>query len=140
SATAIYGSRGSNGVILITTKKGGGPAKFNYSGYAGVQQITNVPRVMTGPEFAQFKCDRLNGGVDCDDVLTATELTHLQAGNSTDWTDLAMRTGSQQQHTLSFSGGGENTRYYLGGSLLDVNGVAKNDKFDRYTLRANVSS
>jgi TonB-linked SusC/RagA family outer membrane protein len=140
SATAIYGSRGSNGVILITTKKGGGPAKFNYSGYAGIQQITNVPHVMTGPEFATFKCDRLNGGVDCDDVLTATELANLQAGNSTDWMDLAMRTGSQQQHNLSFSGGGENTRYYLGGSLLDVNGVAKNDKFDRYTIRANISS
>jgi TonB-linked SusC/RagA family outer membrane protein len=140
SATAIYGSRGSNGVILITTKKGGGPAKFNYSGYAGIQQITNVPHVMTGPEFATFKCDRLNGGVDCDDVLTATELANLQAGNSTDWMDLAMRTGSQQQHNLSFSGGGENTRYYIGGSLLDVNGVAKNDKFDRYTIRANISS
>lgn len=140
SATAIYGSRGSNGVILITTKKGGGAPKFNYSGYAGVQQITNVPRVMTGSEFAQFKCDRLNGGVNCDEALTASELANLQAGNSTDWMDLAMRTGSQQQHNLSFSGGGENTRYYVGGSLLDVNGVAKNDKFDRYTIRANVSS
>jgi TonB-linked SusC/RagA family outer membrane protein len=140
SATAIYGSRGSNGVILITTKKGGGAPRFNYSGYAGVQQITNVPRVMTGPEFAQFKCDRLNGGVNCDEALTATELANLQAGNSTDWMDLAMHTGTQQQHNLSFTGGGTSTRYYIGGSLLDVNGVAKNDKFDRYTLRANVSS
>jgi TonB-linked SusC/RagA family outer membrane protein len=140
SATAIYGSRGSNGVILITTKKGGGAPKFNYSGYAGIQQITNVPRVMTGPEFAQFKCDRLNGGVNCDEALTATELANFQAGKSTDWMDLAMRTGTQQQHNLSFTGGGESTRYYIGGSLLDVNGVAKNDKFNRYTIRANVSS
>ncbi|HET8654017.1 MAG TPA: TonB-dependent receptor [Longimicrobiaceae bacterium] len=140
SATAIYGSRGSNGVVLITTKKGRGAPSFGYSGYAGMQQITNVPRLMNGAEFAQFKCDRVNGGENCDDALTATELDNLNAGRSTDWVGLGMHTGYQQQHNLSFSGSAQGIQYYIGGSLLDVSGVAKNDKFDRYTLRANVNS
>lgn len=138
SAAAIYGARGSNGVLLITTRKGGGAPRFSYEGNAGAQEITNVPRLMTGAEFAQFKCVRLNGGKDCEQALTATELENLQAGRSVDWLDLAMRTGFQQQHNLSFSGGSNGTRYYVAGSLLDVSGVASNDEFQRYGLRVNL--
>jgi TonB-linked SusC/RagA family outer membrane protein len=138
SAAAIYGSRGANGVILITTKKGTGAPRFSYQGYAGMQHTTNVPRVMTGAEFADFKCTRLGAQGDCDSVLTATELNNLNAGNSTDWLGLATHTGFQQQHNLSVSGGTGGTRYYLAGSLLDVNGVARNDEFDRYSLRLNL--
>jgi TonB-linked SusC/RagA family outer membrane protein len=139
SAAAIYGSRGSNGVVLITTRKGGGgKPKISYDGYMGMQNITNVPEVMNGAQFAQFKCDRLSAIGDCNSVLTATEQANLAAGKSTDWMDLAMRTGTQQQHTLSVAGGTEGTRYYVAGSLLDVNGVAKNDEFGRYSLRVNL--
>jgi TonB-linked SusC/RagA family outer membrane protein len=139
SAAAIYGSRGSNGVILITTKKGGGgKARLSYSGNAGVQQITNMPHIMTGPEFAAYKCQRLNGGTDCESSLTATELANLQAGNFTDWVDLATRTGFQQEHNLSVAGGDSGTSYYVAGSVLDVQGVAKNDDFERYTGRVNL--
>lgn len=139
SAAAIYGSRGSNGVILITTKRGGGARPtISYDVYAGTQEITNLPRLMNGQEFAQYKCDRLNGGEDCDEVLTATELSNLQAGRSADWVDLATRRGFQQSHNLSFSGGTGGTRYYIAGSLLDVAGVAKGDEFNRYTLRVNL--
>ena len=138
SAAAIYGARGSNGVILVTTKKGGGTPQISYEGYAGIQEITNVPRLMTGQEFAHFKCERLNAGVDCEEVLTDTEIDNLNGGRFVDWLDLAMRTGTQQQHNLSFSGGTGGTRYYIAGSLLDVSGVAKNDEFGRYTLRVNL--
>lgn len=138
SASAIYGARGSNGVLLITTKKGGGAPRFSYEGNAGTQSITNLPRLMTGTEFADFKCVRLRGGENCAAALTATELENLQAGRSVDWLDLAMRTGSQQQHNLSFSGGSDGTRYYVAGSLLNVNGVATNDEFQRYGLRVNL--
>ena len=139
SAAAIYGSRGSNGVILITTKKGGGgKPRISYQGSAGAQQITNMPHLMTGAEFAAYKCQQLNGGTDCESALTATELANLQAGKSTNWVDLATRTGFQQQHNLSVGGGTDGTRYYVAGSLLDVQGVAKNDDFKRYTGRVNL--
>lgn len=139
SAAAIYGSRGSNGVILVTTRKGtGGKPRVAYQAYAGTSSISNVPRLMNGPEFAAFKCERLNAGVNCDSVLTTTERENLAAGRSADWVDLAMRTGKQQQHTLSVSGGSDDTRYYLGGALLDVDGVARNDDLRRYTARINL--
>ncbi len=138
SAAAIYGSRGSNGVILITTKKGGGAPRFSYEGYAGAQETTNLPRLMTGAEFADFKCVRLNGGENCGEALTPTESENLQAGRAVNWLDLATRTGFQQQHNLSFAGGSEGTRYYVAGSLLDVSGVASNDEFQRYSLRVNL--
>lgn len=138
SAAAIYGARGSNGVLLITTKKGGGKARFSYEGYVGAQEITNLPRLMTGAEFADFKCVRLNGSEDCESVLSATELENLQGGRAVNWLDLATRTGFQQQHNLSFSGGSEGTRYYVAGSMLDVSGVARNDDFQRYNFRVNL--
>lgn len=140
SAAAIYGSRGSNGVVLITTKKGGGAPRFAYEGNAGVQEITNVPRLMTGTEFAEFKCVRLSGGSNCESVLTDTELENLRSGQNADWLDLAMRTGHQQQHNLSFAGGSDNIRYYVAGSVLDVSGVARNDDFQRYSFRVNLDS
>ncbi|HEX6536052.1 MAG TPA: TonB-dependent receptor [Gemmatimonadaceae bacterium] len=139
SASAIYGSRGSNGVILITTKMGAtGKPRISYNAYAGVQKIAHLPHVMTGPEFAQFKCDRINDGQNCESVFTQTELDNLNAGKSTDWVGLAMRTGVQQQHNLSLSGGTDQTKYYIAGSLLDVQGMAKNDDFKRYSLRVNL--
>ena len=139
SASAIYGARGSNGVVIITTKSGReGPSRLAYDGYAGTLSMANVPELMTGPEFAAFKCQRLNDGVDCDAQLTPTELANLQNGIWTDWLDLATQTGFQQQHTMSVSGGTDGTRYYLGGSLLDIEGIARGDEFSRYSMRLNV--
>jgi TonB-linked SusC/RagA family outer membrane protein len=138
SAAAIYGSRGSNGVILITTKQGNGAPQVSYEGYAGIQQIAHLPRLMTAAEFQAVKCERVSQGQNCDADFTTTELDNIAAGNSTDWVDLATRTGFQQQHNLSVSGGTGGTHYRLSGSDLDVQGVAKNDRFDRYTLGLNL--
>ncbi|MGI9140919.1 MAG: SusC/RagA family TonB-linked outer membrane protein [Gemmatimonadaceae bacterium] len=139
SATAIYGSRGSNGVLIITTKRGrvGKPA-FAYSGYTGSQSFANLPRMMNGQEFAEFKCQRLRGGVNCETALTPSELAVLNSGQSTDWLALATRSGRQQQHQASVSGGSEETKYYLSATVLDVEGVAVNDRFQRYTGRLNL--
>src|SRR5690606_31631770 len=83
SSAAIYGARGSNGVVLITTKKGRGAPSFTYNGYAGIQEVAELPRLMTGEEFAKFKCERLaSRGDDC---LTVTEQQNLAAGNFVDW-------------------------------------------------------
>jgi TonB-linked SusC/RagA family outer membrane protein len=143
SAAAIYGSRGSNGVILITTVKGSGPPRFSYRGSMGIQQISNVPELMTGPEFAQFNCVRENNGQPCTEAmveaaLTPSELAVYQSGQWVNWPDLAMRTGTRQDHGLSVSGGSGGTRYYINGSFLDVNGVARNDDFKRGTMRFNL--
>ena len=139
SAAAIYGSRGSNGVILITTKKGrAGQTRLTYRTNVGASSIANVPELYTGAEFAQFKCERLGMTDNCDAALTASELANLQAGNSTDWVGLATRTGLRQDHTVSLSGGAGGTTYYVSGSILDANGVALNDKFRRYSLRVNL--
>lgn len=141
SSAAIYGARGSNGVILITTKKGvEGKPRFAYEGYAGVQEAVSIPTLKNGAEFAAFRCQRINDGEDCEQrVWTQTEREGLASGRTTDWLDLALRRGFQQQHNLSFSGGAQGTRYYIAGSLMDVQGVAKNDEFDRATLRVNLN-
>jgi TonB-linked SusC/RagA family outer membrane protein len=134
SAAAIYGSRGSNGVILITSKRGSGKPRVSYEGYAGIQQIAHMPELMDAAQFAAVKCQRVSAGQNCDADFTTTELDNMAAGNSTDWVDLATRMGVQQQHNLSVSGGTGGTHYRVSGSGLDVRGIAKNDKFDRYTL------
>jgi TonB-linked SusC/RagA family outer membrane protein len=140
SATAIYGARGANGVILITTKQGQiGRPSFRYEGYVGMQEVANKPRLMTGPEFAVFKCERLSQFMSCEDALSPTERRMLESGSYTDWIDLATRRGTQQQHTLSVSGGSEETRFYISGSALGTQGVALNDEFRRYTLRTNLT-
>jgi TonB-linked SusC/RagA family outer membrane protein len=141
SATAIYGTRGSNGVVLVTSRKGVvGKPRMRYTGYVGTQTIANLPRLMNAKEFADFKCVRMRTSPtqDCSTVLTPTEQTNLQAGVNTDWLRIGTRTGNQQSHDLSFSGGSEDTRYYVGGSLLKVNGVALNDQFGRATVRVNL--
>jgi TonB-linked SusC/RagA family outer membrane protein len=141
SAAAIYGARGANGVVLITTKRGTvGAPRFTYEGYVGMQEATRLPRILSGTEFAAFKCEHMwnSNQVPCEEALDQTERNILASGQYTDWYNLALRRGTQQQHTLSLSGGSEDTRFYVSGSLLDTEGIAVNDAFRRYTLRANL--
>jgi TonB-linked SusC/RagA family outer membrane protein len=141
SATAIYGTRGSNGVLLVTSRKGVvGKPRTSYTGYVGAQTIVNVPRLMNAQEFYDFKCVRIRTAPTqtCDSLITATERANHAAGVNTDWIAEGTQQGSQQNHDLSFSGGSEGTRYYVGGSVLNVKGVARNDAFDRATVRVNL--
>jgi TonB-linked SusC/RagA family outer membrane protein len=140
SATAIYGTRGSNGVILITSRRGQeGNTRLTYSGYAGTQNIENVPALMNAQQFYDFKCvrARTSAAQTCDQILTPTELVNYKAGVNTDWLSLGTRTGSTVNNDVNFSGGSGGTRYMIGGSLMDVNGVAVNDAFHRATVRVN---
>lgn len=135
SASAIYGSRASNGVILITTKKGKmGKPTINYNGYFGVQNVANMPEYLSGAEFYDFKNTREPGS------MTTSEEALYQSGEYTDWVDATTQTGNKQQHTLSISGGTENVNYYFSGSYMDVKGVAVNDLFKRYSTRINVEA
>lgn len=136
SSAAIYGSRAANGVILITTKKGkSGKPQISYHGYAGLDDISHSPDMMNSAEFYQTKTDRFGNS-----VLTNTEISSFQNGINTDWVDLATRMGSRQQHSLSVAGGSENMHYYISGSYNAVDGIAKNDKFDRYNIRINLDT
>jgi len=135
SAAAIYGSRGSNGVILVTTKKGTtGKPSINYSGYYGIQQVANMPDYLGGKEFYDFKEEREPGSI------TTSEQEIYDAGAWTDWIDITTQNGHKQNHNLSVSGGTERVNYYVSGSLLDVKGVAVNDEFKRYSTRLNLEA
>lgn len=135
SAAAIYGSRGSNGVILVTTKSGNsGETKLKYNGFYSVQKFANLPTMMTGEEFYNFKLEREPTS------MTPSEQSVYESGVYADWLDLALRNGMSTNHNLSFSGGFKGTKYYLSGDLLNVKGLAINDDYKRLTLRINLDT
>lgn len=135
SSAAIYGSRGSNGVILITTKRGQiGKPTLSYNGFYGIQQIASVPDVLSANEFWDFKMTRN------PDLITDSEREMHEAGQFTDWIDETTRMGKRQQHTLSLSGGTENMNYFISGTYLDVTGIAVGDEFQRFSTRMNLEA
>ncbi|WP_346822340.1 SusC/RagA family TonB-linked outer membrane protein [Rapidithrix thailandica] len=143
SAAAIYGSRGSNGVILITTKRGEkGKAKINYRGYYGVQMVENKLDLLDGPGYVKFIQDfkRYNGSSDLDpeNILMNSELENYQNGHENDWQDLVFRAAPQQEHQISVSGGSDKTQYYTSFAYLDQKGVVENSSFKRYSIRTNL--
>jgi TonB-linked SusC/RagA family outer membrane protein len=132
SSSAIYGARGANGVILIQTKKGKDGERVLVSYDASVTSSTaiNIPKMMDGPTFGAYK---LEAGL----VHTLTEAEMYAQNQTTDWIDLALRTGFNQQHNLSLRGSGNNSRYFISGNFTSNKGIAKNDDFSRITLRIN---
>ncbi len=136
SAAAIYGSRGSNGVIIVTTKQGKkGKLSISYDGFYGIQQIANRPDLLSGAEFYDFKKNRANTPATS---ITPSEEAVYQSGKFADWYSLATRQGSRMQHSLNVAGGSDKASFYVGATYLDVAGVAINDNYKRYTLRPNL--
>lgn len=135
SAAAIYGSRGSNGVILITSKQGKkGKLNITYDGSYGTQSIINKPDLLTGDEFYNFKTTRLNA----PNTISPAEQAIYDAGKTVDWYSLATQQGLRSQHSLSMTGGTDKISFYFGSTFLDVKGVSVNDRFKRYSLRPNI--
>jgi len=136
SSTAIYGARGTNGVILITTKKGRiGKPVVNFKTSTGIQQLPSQIDVQTGREFAQFIND---ADPDPSDGVPF-DLNNLP-GVETNWQDVIIRSAPISDYQLSVSGGDENTKYYLSAGYLTQQGIAKGSSFDRYSLRSNIDS
>src|SRR5690606_32133651 len=141
SAVAIYGTRGSNGVILITTKRGlSGKPRISYNGYAGLESLAHrlEPR---GPEaYVQKYADYMRArGLEQTDVLPNTfEINNYNAGITTDWLDAVTRAGTIQEHNISVSGGTEKVKYYVSGGYLDQEGVIKGYQFNRTSFRSNL--
>ncbi|MEQ9443729.1 MAG: TonB-dependent receptor [Cyclobacteriaceae bacterium] len=138
SATSIYGSRGSNGVVLITTKRGkAGEAKIEYDGSVSVQTIANNLDVLNGGEFATYlnTLEESQGGAP---IYSQEEINAI--GEGTNWLDEVTRPGRINSHQLSFSGGNENMRYAIVGSYFNNKGIVENTNFNRYGLRLNLDN
>lgn len=138
SATAIYGSRATNGVVLITTKRGkAGQATFNYNMQYNVQAPPESLPVMNLREYAQMRNEfhALAGGNSPDEFLDPSIL-----GKGTDWQDELFNSAEMQKHQLSVSGGSNNTTYYMSGEYLKQAGVATGSGFRRYGVRINLEN
>ena len=140
SSAAIYGSRGSNGVILITTRTGeaDGQVKINYDGYFQLDVVSRFPELMGPEEYYQYMKLRQEAGISTS--LDPNEVANYERGVSTDWTDVLLKNGTGQNHRLSVSGGFKNTKFLVSGSFLDNRGVAVNDNYSRATGRINIST
>ena len=146
SSAAIYGSRGSNGVILIQTKKGKqGKAQVTYKGQVGLEQAQSRLNLMDGPEYLQMRQDyyRQKMGwegsqLDAENILHPIELPNYKAGISTDWQDLVFRNALTNRHTVSITGGTESTQYSATVSNLKQEGVMKNTGIRRTNVSLNV--
>ena len=146
SATAIYGARGANGVILITTKKGtiGKPViSYNYS--YGSQTLNNKLDLMNGGDYARKSNDYAatqNGTVNSPITpilpFTSAQIAALDASGGTDWQNEIYRNGTIQNHQITIGGGTENARYFVSGGYMDQKGIVINTAYERFTLRSNL--
>lgn len=143
SAVAIYGTRGSNGVILITTKKGKTDKPIiNYNGYMGLEGMANVLEPMNPEEYKEkyrYYCLQ-KGEPYTNPVPNLYEQINLEKGRTTDWLDVATQTGLIQDHNLSLNGGSEYIKYYVSGEYFRQKGVVKGYQFQRASLRSNIEA
>jgi TonB-linked SusC/RagA family outer membrane protein len=143
SATAIYGSRGAGGVILVTTKRGRtGKAVITYDGYYGVSNKLGKYNVFNGTEYAQFKLDaatyaQTNPGTT-GYGLVQSERDALAAGISTDWQDLIYQHGSTSNNQINISGGSDKTQFGIGAGYFTEVGIIPNQNYKRATLRTTI--
>lgn len=135
SATAIYGSRGANGVVMITTKRGTeGKGKLAVSANYSFQNATNIPSLLNAVQYAELSNDMMvNSGRNPNpEWANPSEL-----GAGTDWMDELLRTGVMQNYTVSYSGGNEKSHYYVSGGFLDQSGIVKSVNYRRFTFQSN---
>lgn len=135
SATAIYGSRGANGVIIITTKRGRrGHDEVSYSMYAGSQQVSKTLKLLNATQWGALIND-INTSTGSAKTYSDSALAAL--GQGSDWQNAAIRKGAIQNHELSFSGGDEKSRYLISGNYFNQDGIILNTGFKRYSARVN---
>ena len=137
SSTAIYGSRGANGVILVTTRNGEtGRPRIHFDAKIGLSQVRKDYDLLNAYEYAQALNDIRGEG-----TISSTDMTAYQNGSKgIDWVDLMTRTALSQDYSLGISGGSEKVKYLLSGNVLDQEAVTINSKYKRYGFRANVDA
>lgn len=154
AAAAVYGSRAANGVVLITTKKGQqGNAKVSYNGWVGIANASKFFDVMNAQQYVDFKNLAVKNRYGTDEI-SLTNGYKSQYGNKafnlmknadgsyvdTQWKDYVLRTGLQQNHTVSISGGNDKVLYYASGNFNKQSGILKGDEYRKTGLTANVSA
>jgi TonB-linked SusC/RagA family outer membrane protein len=138
SASAIYGARAGNGVVIITTKRGkSGKPRLTLDSYFGVQTVAKQMDIMNATEYASFS----------NDARTAAGLpTHTKfanpasLGEGTNWQDAIFRTAPLQNHQLSLSGGNDKSQYYFSAGYMKQEGIIIGSSFDRYSFRLNLDN
>nr|WP_320057809.1 TonB-dependent receptor [uncultured Bacteroides sp.] len=143
SATAIYGTNGANGVILITTKRGNtGKPTIRYNGYLGIEDFTNKLDFCNGEQIIQRYKDYVsqNPGETLFDgyVKNQYESDNYQKGLTTDWIDAVSQTGIIQNHNVNIAGGAENVKYYVSADYIDQKGIIKGFNYKRFSVRTNL--
>ena len=135
SATAIYGSRGANGVIIVTTKRGKKDDKrahISYTYNIGVSNISRKLDLMNATEWAQFQKDYFSNKAGYSDAQIAA------LGQGADWQNAVLRTAVQQSHELSITGASDHSRYAFSANHTDQDGIVLNTGFQRYNFHTNV--
>ena len=138
SATAIYGSRASNGVVLITTRQGEtGKTKVSYEGYYALQQLPKKLKTLSLPEYAVYQNLRAAtiGFGEREEFKDPTLL-----GEGTNWQDEIFRTAPMHNHQINISGGSQNMKYSLSGGYLQQDGIVFGSDFERFSFRVNMDN
>jgi TonB-linked SusC/RagA family outer membrane protein len=151
SSTAIYGSRGANGVLLVSTRRGKkGGTSISYSGYAGFNKPMGNYNIMNGAQFEDLKkWGLINGnpgkytGIDDPAFLTdgsfaPQEVASIKSGRSTDWQNLIYKTGFVTDHQLGVSGGNDLTQYAISGGYYNETGIYFGQSFVRYSFKLSI--
>lgn len=138
SAAAIYGSRGANGVVIVTTKNGSsGHSKLDINVYQGVQQVTNQVDMLNASQFARLHNDMMqNNGLPLNPDFS--DPASLGAG--TDWLGQLYRVAPTRSYSVSYSGGNDKTSYYVSGNMLNQDGAVIQTGYDRYTIQLNTDT
>ncbi|EKB50314.1 SusC/RagA family TonB-linked outer membrane protein [Cecembia lonarensis] len=149
SATAIYGSRGANGVVLVTTRRGNvGKTVVSFDMFTGFNESLGRIEVFDGPQFAEYKREsrRATGNYpegpatpEADATLfEPVELDGIARGRTTDYVGALLRTGVIQNYQVGVQGGSDKTTFFVSGNYFKETGVVKNQDFSRYTFRINL--
>jgi len=151
AATSIYGSRGSNGVVIITTKSGSGQAgqlSITYNAYVGIRHPARMPHFMSGPRWVEFRqdaviSDALASGIPYDStagVSDATSQYKIKHSDYTNWPDYFLRNGSMDNHYLTISGVTKNSdvNYNVGLGYQDAQGTIKGQAYKQYSIKSAV--
>lgn len=134
AAAAIYGLRASNGVVVITTKRGKtGKAQVNFSAYYGVQQLRKKIPLLNSRQFAQYYNDALTAAGQSPAFTNPDSLPY-----NTDWQDAVYRQAAIHNYQISLSGGTDKTKYYVSGGYFKQDGISLNSGFDRYSFKLNL--
>ncbi|GAB6012710.1 SusC/RagA family TonB-linked outer membrane protein [Viscerimonas tarda] len=138
SSTAIYGSRGANGVVMVTTKKGkSGDGLISVSANWGIQQATSVPKMLNASQFASLHNEMMANNNERQRPDFADPKLW---GAGADWIDALLRTACMQNYSVAYSGGSEKSNYYVSGGVFNQDGIVLNTSYRRYTLQFNNES